>query len=211
MGEYHDLYLRTDVLLLADIFESFRETCLRYYSLHPCHYFTAPGLSWGACLRKCGIILELLSDPDMHLMIEKGIRGGISTITHRHAKANNKYLKDFDPTKESSYIVYLRVDANNLYGWAMSQYLPTSEFRWLKEEEAAGLDVMGIADDGETGYILEVDLEHPEELHDLHNEYPLAPEKTPINEDMLSNYSCLKDKFNIGRSANFKKEWKSNE
>ena len=129
MGEYHDLYLRTDVLLLADIFESFRETCLKYYSLDPCHYFTAPGLSWDACLRKCGITLELVSDPDMHLMIEKGIRGGISTITHRHAKANNKYLKDFDPTKESSYVVYL--DANNLYGWAMSQYLPTSEFRWL--------------------------------------------------------------------------------
>ena len=84
----------------------------------------------------------------------------------------------------------------------MSQYLPTSEFRWLQKEEAAGLDVMSIADDGEKGYILEVDLEYPEELHDLHNEYSLAPEKTLINEDMLSNYSqCLKDKFNIGHST----------
>ena len=200
MGEYHDLYLRTDVLLLADIFESFRETCLKYYSLDPCHYFTAPGLSWDACLRKCGITLELLSDPDMHLMIEKGIRGGISTITHRHAKANNKYLNDHDPTKETSYVVYL--DANNLYGWAMSQYLPTDDFQWLSEEEAATLDVTGIADDGDKGYILEVDLEYPEELHDLHDEYPLAPEKTLIGDDMLSNYSqCLKDKFNIGRST----------
>ena len=200
MGEYHDLYLRTDVLLLADIFENFRGTCLKNYSLDPCHYLTAPGLSWDACLRKSGITLELLSDPDMHLMIEKGIRGGISTITHRHAKANNKYLHDYDPAKESSYIVYL--DANNLYGWAMSQYLPTGEFRWLAKEEAAGLDVTSIPDDGEKGYILEVDLDYPEELHDLHNEYPLAPEKTCVSEDMLSDYcKSLKDKFNIGNSA----------
>ncbi len=119
MGDYHDVYLKTDVLLLADVFENFRETRLKSYELDPAHYFTAPGLSWDACLRKSGVTLELLTDIDMHLMIEKGIRGGISTITHRYSTANNKHMKkDYDPSKESSYIIYL--DANNLYGWAMN-------------------------------------------------------------------------------------------
>ena len=97
MGDYHDLYLKNDVLLLADVFENFRETCLKYYKLDPAHYYTAPGLSWDACLKMSGVNLELLTDVDMYLMIEKGIRGGISTITHRYSKANNKYMKDYNP------------------------------------------------------------------------------------------------------------------
>ena len=159
LGKYHDLYLRTDVVLIADVFENFRETCLRYYSLDPCHYFTAPGLSWDACLKKTGVQLELLTDMNMHLMIEKGIRGGISTITHRHANANNKYLSSYEPTKESSYIIY--VDANNLYGWSMSQALPTKNFQWVSQDEIAALDLLKINDNGDEGYILEVDLQYP--------------------------------------------------
>ena len=133
LGEYHDLYLRTDVLLLADVFENFRSTCLSHYRLDPCHYFSAPGLSWDALLRMTKINLDLISDLDAQLFIEKGIRGGISTITHRHAEANNKYMKNYDPEVESSYIMYL--DANNLYGWAMSQSLPVGDFKWLDPAE----------------------------------------------------------------------------
>ena len=193
LGQYHDLYLRTDVLLLADVFESFRSTCLEYYSLDPCHYFPAPGLSWDALLRMTKINLDLISDLDQQLFIEKGMRGGISYIAHRHALANNKYMKNYDPEVESSYIMYL--DANNLYGWAMSQSLPVGDFRWLPTEDFI-LD--NYTDDTRKGVILEVDLEYPEELHNLHNDYPLAPEKILVSDHMLSPYcKDLKDSENI--------------
>ena len=130
LGDYHDLYLRTDVVLLANVFEAFRETCLEHYSLHPAHFYTSPGLAWKACLRKTKIRLELLTDPDMLLMFERGIRGGITQAVHRHASANNKYMGDlYDPNKKYTHLQYL--DANNLYGWAMSQPLPMSEFKWV--------------------------------------------------------------------------------
>ena len=127
MGDYHDLHLKTDVLLLADVFEKFIKTCLDYYRLDPCHYFSSPGLSRDAMLKMTGIELELISDIDMHLFIEKGMRGGISHIAKRHCKANNKYMKDYDGSEHNSieksvYIIYF--NANNLYGWAMTQYLP---------------------------------------------------------------------------------------
>ena len=122
MVDYHDFYLKTDVLLLANVFERFINKCLDYYGLGPCHYFSSPGLSWDAMLKMTKIELNLISDIDMHLFIEKGMRRGISYISNRHSKANNKYMKCYDSSKESKYITYL--DANNLYGWAMSQYLP---------------------------------------------------------------------------------------
>ena len=123
LGDYHDLYLKTDVLLLADVFEDFRRVCLENYKLDPAHYISAPGLSWDAMLKRTGVKLDLLSDVDMYQFIEKGMRGGVSYIAHRHAKANNEYMKDYDPDQPSSYIMYY--DANNLYGWAMSEELPT--------------------------------------------------------------------------------------
>ena len=120
MGEYHDLYLRSDVLLLADVFENFRMTCIQYYKLEPCHYFTSPGLSWDAMLKMTNIKLELMTDIDMFQFIEKGMRGGISYIANRYGKANNKYMKNYNDKAPSKYIMYL--DANNRYGWVMSQF-----------------------------------------------------------------------------------------
>ena len=190
MGDYHDLYLKSDVLLLADVFENFRKTCLQYYKLDPCWYFTSPGLSWDAMLKMTDIKLELMTDVDMFQFIEKGLRGGISYIANRYGKANNKYMKNYDEKAPSKYIMYL--DANNLYGWAMSQYLPTGGFKWLSEKKIAALDLTRYKEDSKRGLILEVDLEYPEELHDLHNDYPLGPEKICVKKEILSEY-CKKD------------------
>ena len=129
LQDYHDIYLKSDVLLLADVFENFRKKCLINYKLDPCHYYTAPGLAWDTCLKETKQELELLTDYDMLMMFEKGIRGRISHISKRYAEANNKYMKDFDKTKPSTYIQYL--DANNLYGYSMSQKLPTHGFKWI--------------------------------------------------------------------------------
>ena len=133
MDGYHDLYLKTDVLLLADVFEKCISTCLDYYGLDPCHYFSSPGLSWDAMLKMTKIELDLISDIDIHLFIEKGMRSGISYVAKRHSKANNKYMECYDSSKENKYITY--IDANNLYGWAISQYLPYSGFKWLNQKE----------------------------------------------------------------------------
>ena len=196
MGEYHNLYLKSDILLLADVFENFRKTCLQYYKLDPCHYFTSPGLSWDAMLKMTNIKLELMTDIDMFQFIEKGMRGGISYIANRYGKANNKYMKEYDEKAPSKYIMYL--DANNLYGWAMSQYLPTGGFKWLTEKQINKINLAQYNEDSNKGLILEVDLEYPKELHDLHNDYPLAAERVCVNKDMLSEY-CKKiaTKYNI--------------
>ena len=119
-GDYHNHYLKKAVLLLADVFEKFIDTCLKFYGLDPCHYFSSPGLSWDAMLKMTGMRLEKIVDIDMYLFIEKGLRGGISYIAKRYSEANNKYLKNYDPTKPSKYISYL--DMNNLYEWVMSRY-----------------------------------------------------------------------------------------
>ena len=195
IGEYHDFYLKTDVLLLADVFEEFIKTCLDYYGLDPCHCFSSPGLSWNAMLKMTGIELELISDSDMHLFIEKRMRGGISYIAKRYSKANNKYMKCYDSNKESVLIVYL--DANNLYGWAMIKYLPYEELKWLSKK-IDKFDLNLIGENSSIGYILEVDLEYPSELHDLHNDYPLAPERLEIGQNMLSKYcSDIADGYGI--------------
>ncbi len=170
MRDYHDLYLKTDVLLLADVMTEFRRTCKKAYGLDALYYHTSPGLALDAMLKYTEVKLDLISDSDMYLMIERGIRGGVSSIMKRYSKANHKYLDDYDPKKSSKHILYL--DANNLYGWAMSKPQPYKNFRWMKEEELENWESKPC--------FLEVNLEYPEELHDLHNEYPLAPEKLTI-------------------------------
>jgi hypothetical protein len=132
--DYHDLYNVSDVLILADVFENFRDVCMKHYKLDPAWYYTSPGLAWDACLKMTKIKLELLSDPDMLRMIQKGTRGGISMISNRHGKSNNKYMGDsYDPSQPSKFIQYL--DANNLYGWAMCKPLPVGGFEWMTEDE----------------------------------------------------------------------------
>ena len=196
MGDYHNLYLKSDIVILADVFENFRKTCLKYYKLDPCHYFTSPGLSWDAMLKMTDIKLELMTDIDMFQFIEKGMRGGISYIANRYSKANNRYTKNYDEKAPSKYIMYL--DANNLYGWAMSQYLSTGGLRWLKQTEIDKLDLNKYKDNSKRGIILEVDLEYPKELHDLHNDYPIAAEKVKVKNEILSDYcKQIKDKHNI--------------
>ena len=176
-SEYHDLYLKTDFLLLVDVFENFRCVYMENYELDPCWNYTLPGLAWDACLKKTGVKLELLSDINMLLMIEKGIRDGVSMISKRYSKANNKYMKKFDPTKESKFIPYL--DSNNLYGWAMSQQFPINNFEWMTENDL--LNWLQFSDQDGIGCILEVDMEYPKELHSLHNDLPLAPERVIVN------------------------------
>ena len=184
MRDYHDLYLKSDVLLLSDVFENFRDVCLDNYRLDPIFYYTAPGLAWDACLKITKVRLELLTDYDILMMVEKGIRGGVSMISTRYGKANNPYMKDYDPDQPTKYISYL--DANNLYGWAMSKPLPTDCFRFMNKEELKNWE--------NQPYILEVDLEYPEHLHNLHNDYPLAPERVTVNkvEKLIPNLNDKK-------------------
>ena len=184
MGDYHDLYLRIDVLLLADVFETFRKTSLQQYGLDPANYYSSPGLSWDALLKSTGVELELLTDYDMHLFIEKGLRGGISMVSKRFTKANNPMVEGYDPDKPTTYIMYL--DANNLYGWAMSQALPTGGFEW--NDPPSIQELIDHPSDADKGYILEVNLEYPEELHDAHNDYPLAPERLKVDNAWMSDY-----------------------
>ena len=122
IDDYHDLQVQTDALLFADVFENFRNKCIEIYHLVPAHVLSAPGLVWEACLKKAEIELELLTDTDMLLIVEKGIRGRICHEMYRYAKSNNKYMKEYNKDKESSNLMYL--DANNLYGRVMSQNLP---------------------------------------------------------------------------------------
>ena len=194
MRDYHDLYLETVVLLLADIFESFRKTCLNNYNLDPAHYLSAPGLSWDAFLKRSRAEIELISDMDMFQFFEKGMRGGVSYIAHRYARANNKYMSTYDKAKSSNYLMYH--DANNLYGWAMSQLLPIGDFKW--EEDPNNIDYEDYLDDSDRGLVLDVDLEYPERLHLEHIGYPLAPESMEKKKDMLSDYAKeISEKYNI--------------
>ena len=195
LKEYHEVYNITDVLLLADVFENFRDICLKNYGLDPVYYYTAPGLAWDAMLKMTKINLELLSDIDMLLMIEKGIRGGISIISNRYGKANNKYMKDYNKKEASKYLMY--VDANNLYGHAMSQKLPVNSFYWLTDKEIKNLFKIQVVQFWErTPCILEVDIEYPEELHDLHNDYPLCPERVECDRGVKKLIPNLRHKNN---------------
>ena len=179
-GEYHNLYVQSDTLLLADVFENFRKTRLKVYELDPAHFLSLPGLAWQACLKKTNIKLELLKDYDMLLMLEEGIRGGICYSIHRHAKANNKYRENYNKNEESSYIQYL--DANNLYGWAMSQTLPVNNFKWVEDTSKINEELIkDYNENNKKGYILEVDVKYPKKLHDLHSDLPFLPKRMKID------------------------------
>ena len=187
LQDYHNIYLKSDVLLLADVFENFRKNCQKNYELDPCHYYTAPGVAWDACLKLTKQELELLTDYDMLMMFERGIRGGITHISKRYAEANNKYMKDYDKTKPSTYIQYL--DANSLYAFAMSQELPTHGFKWI-DVDVHKVEKLLKKKDTKIGYIFEVDLEYPQSLWEEHNDYPLASDRIKLGkvEKLVSSF-----------------------
>ena len=194
LGEYHDLYVQSDTLLLAVVFENFRNTYLKVYELDPAHFLSLPGLAWQACLKKTSIKLELLTDYDMLLMAEEGIRGGICHSVHRHAEANNKYMKNYNENEESSYIQYL--DANNLYGWAMSQKLPVNDFKWLEDTSEINEEFIKNYDENNKGYILELDVKYPRKLHDLHSDLPFLSKRMKIGK-------CKKLVCNLRNKKNY--------
>ena len=220
LGDYHDIYLETDVLLLADVFENFRRTALSTYKLDPAHYYTLPGYSWDALLKLTNVSLELLTEPDIYLFVEKGLRGGISMVSHRHAQANNPQMQNYNPDQPTSFLQYL--DANSLYAWAMSEPMPMGGFQWVSQvlsyiavmlvdgfwnvfcvesltllhllflqvdpTDETTEAVLSTSKDADQGFILEVDLDYPPELHKDHNDYPLAPEKLTVTNTMMSPY-----------------------
>ena len=160
LGDYHDLYVQSDTILLADVFENFRNMCIKVYELDPAHFSSAQGLAWQACLKKIEVKLELLTDVYMLLMVEKEIRGGICHAMHRYAKANNKHMQDYNRDEEESFLGYL--DAKNLYGWAMSGLLPVDGFDRIKDLSKIDKDFIKNYDkDSDEGYIIEVDDKHP--------------------------------------------------
>ena len=188
LGDYYDLHVKSDTLLLADLFENFRDMCIKEYELDPAHFVSLPGLAWQACLKKTNIELELLTDYDMLLMVEKGIRGGICHSIHRYAKANNKYMQNYNNNEQSSYIQYL--DTNNLYGWVTSKKLPVNGFKWLDTSETSDLahsnkineDFIKNCDENNSeGYILEVDVKYPKRLHELHSDLLFSSERMEVN------------------------------
>ena len=173
-ANYHDLYVQSDTLLLAEVFNNFRDMCIKEYELDPAHFLSLPGLVWQTCLKKTKI-----TDYDMLLMVEEGIRGGICHSRHRYDKANNKYMKHYNNNEESSYIQYS--DANNLYGWAMSKKLPVNRFKWVDNDKINEEFIKNYNENDKKGYILEVDVKYPKKLHDLHSDLPFLPERMEIN------------------------------
>ena len=191
MREYHDFYLKCDVLLLTDFMEKFRKNCLDNFDLDPMHYVSLPGWSWDAALKKSKVQLELLDNAEMYSFFEGAIRGGISQVTKRYSKANNKYMKEYDETKPNIFLMYL--DANNLYGHSMMGKLPTKNFAWVKEEEekerlSQKEEILKLEDDARVGYAYEIDGKYPNELHDLHADLPLLPERLEIDEQMFTEF-----------------------
>ena len=175
LGQYHDLCVQCDTLLLADVFENFRNKCIEIYKLDPDHFLSAPGLAWQTYLKRTGVKLELLTDADMLLMAEKGIRGGI----HRYTKANNKYINNYGEEIESPYLMWL--ESNNLYGWAMSQRLPVNGFKWVKKLLKFNESFLkGYNENSDWLYFLEVDVEYPNKLFNLHRDLPFLPQRMKI-------------------------------
>ena len=179
MEEYHDLYVQSDTLLLADVFDNFRNMRLKIYDLDPVKVLSVSGLEWQATLKKTEVKLDLLSDTDMLLMVEKDIRGRICHSIYRYAKANNKYIKDYDKNKEMSYVKYW--DVNNLCVWGMLQKLPVYNFVWIKDTSKFSEDfIKNYHEESYEGYFLEVNVKYPEILPVLHNGLSFLPERMKI-------------------------------
>ena len=171
------------------MFENFRATCVQHYKLDPAHYFSAPSLAWEAMLKMTSVELELMVEREFHDIIDKETRGGICCISRKFSRANNKYLDDYDASKLTSYIIHLNM--NNLYGTAMIQPLSQKNFDFMNKVQLQNFDFMSVLIDSPTGYILEVDLEYDETLHNIHNDYPLCPKNVSIVEKDLSPYTKL--------------------
>ena len=172
------MFVQSDTALLADVFENFRDKCIEIYDLDPAHFLTATGLAWQACLKKTEVELEF--DKDMLNMFEKGIRGGMCQASYRYAKANNKYMRNYDKNKESSYLEY--VDANNLYRFAMCETLPVDGFKWVDDLSIFTEDfIKNYDEESDIGYLFVVDVEYLKNLHMLHSDLPFLPERMKIN------------------------------
>ena len=180
LGDYHDLYVLSDILVLADVFENFRNMCIKVYELDPAHFLSAPGLSWQACLKKTEVELELITDLDMLLMVEKGIRGGICHPILRYTKTNNNYMKEYNKDEEESFLQYN--DANNLCGFTMLEPLTIDGLEWMKDLSKIDEDfIKNYGENNDKGYILEADVEYPKNLHDFHSNLPFLPEIMKID------------------------------
>lgn len=167
---------------------------LNNFGLDPAHYVSSLSLSWDAMLKMTKVELDLIYNNKVQTFIESGLRGRISYIANRYAKANNPHMESYDPNKKTTYNIYL--DKNNLYGWAMSQPLPYADFRW--KFKFSRKDLKRVINDTERGAILEVDPEYPKELHDSHDDYPLAPEKIIVKPEMRYKYcQDLKNKYSL--------------
>ena len=185
MKDYHDHYLTLDVTLLADVFENFRRTMLSAHGLDCLHFPSLPSMTLQLALKVTDVQLELITDPNIYLMIESGIRGGLSYVSQRHAKANFPGMPDYRPDLPTANLLYL--DCNSLYSTCQTYSLPVGGFRFLTERELLDFNVASVSADSETGYFIECDLHYPEHLHDAHNAYPLAPEHVHIDSNMLSD------------------------
>lgn len=201
MYEYTEVYVKTDVCLLADFFEKFRRMCRNDYRLDPAYYLSAPGFTYDAALKMTKVELELFTEDqkDMHDFCTEAIRGGLSVAVNRFVEANNPYLSSYNKLMETIYLIYL--DINNLYGQSMVQSLPIGDFRWATEvelKEFTSDKIMTMNDDGELGCFIEADIEYPIELHNVHSDLPFLPERRVVKDEMLSPYcNRIKNKYGI--------------
>ena len=192
------MYVQSDTLSLSDVFENFRDKCIDIYELDPAHFLSASGLAWQACLKRTEVKLELLTNNDMLMMVEEGIRGGNWRVIYRYAKADTKDMKNYNKNIESSYLEYL--DANNLYGWAMSQKLPVDGFKWVEKNDLSKFNEKFIKDydeNSDKGYILQADVEYPKNLHKPHSDLGFLPERKKIEKVKKLVYSIEEKEKNV--------------
>ena len=175
MGEYRDLYVRSDVAQLSDVFENFRSLCLKIYELEPSYFVSTPGFAFEATLKSTKVKLELLTDKEVVVMVEKGIRGGLTQVVKKHAVANHKYLPNYDSSKKSVFLQYL--DANILYGYVMNEKLLLDGYEWDNIDKFTSDFVKNDDANGDVGYLLELDVEYPKDLLLYHADLSFLPER----------------------------------